>query len=433
MRITLLILNLFLFSSLLHGQNRIIEGKVLAGSYFRPINKVHVRSGVRSTKTDRHGMFTLLLTDGEPLLLSHIKYDNQEINVGRLLELTDFTFYLTPTSKSSSEVLQENPSQEIYAQKFEHVFDYTFVADTLIVLSYMHEENMKTRSYINCALTGLKYGEVFQRLVLPNNIRNLKDHPSGSLYLSGPEGAIRLNRQLDKLDYIQMSYYDYVAGIDPVYAKKDDLLYYAKRISVLPRLSHYLYDLGTKSSGLIRTIENRKYFEKVNDDYVMLNAAEYILANELALETGLEAALFAPYLRSYYTLREVKTPYAPGFIVDNHLLILDHTNQWMFKHSLAGHPIDSIGIYHDDLIKEELVGVIQDPSSEQLYLEHERGGVHYIRELDIKTGASGRPYQLNKPFAAKVKVFEGYVYYLHQSPIDSKTWHLLRERLPFTD
>ncbi len=422
---------LLFVSHIICGQSQTIEGTVNSGSYLKPLHKAHIRSGVRSTRTDRNGRFLIEITESEPLVISHTKHDIQEISAERLKELTEFEFYLTPSSTSTTAVIAENESEEIYLQEFEHVCDYTFVADTLVVLSYMHEENMKERSYINCAITGLKYGEVFQRLVLPNNIRSLKDHPSGQVYLSGPESVVQLNKKSDYFDFKELNYIDYLDGIDPVYAKSENLTYYFDRPGVLPLISHYIYASSTNHHIHVRTIKNGAYFRKVPDDYAMLNMNEYAFANELALESGMEAALFAPYIRSYYLLRDMRVPYAPGFIVGTNLMIMDHLNQWMFVHSLEGLPLDSVGIYHADLMREDFIEVIQDPFSEELYTHHEKGGVHFIRSFDMETGATGRPYKMNKPFSKKVKIYDGYVYYLYQTPIENRNWHLLRERLPF--
>lgn len=427
-----LVLTYLLFFSIPSwSQSRVIEGTVYSGAYLKPLNKVHVRSGRNSTKTDRNGKFRLELEDWEPLKISHVQYDIQEISAGRVQKLKAFSFYLTPSATSTSMVIPENESQEVYAAEFEHVSDYIFDADTLLILSYMHEENMKKRRYVNCAITGLKYGEVFQRLVVPHNIRGVKGHPSGEVYLAGPESVVQLNRSSDYFHYEELDYGDYFDGIHPHYAENDANSFFFQQPSVLPRISHFLEDHESGRIDHIRTVENRSYFEKVNDDFAMLNETEFILANELALEYGLEPALFAPYIRSYYYTRNLQAPYAPGFLYDEQLLIMDHTNEWMFIHDQAGNAIDSIGIYHNDLMREDFIEMIQDPLSEKLYTHHKKGGVHYIRPFDVATGASGRPYQMDKPFAEKVKVYGGYVYYLYQTPIEEKAWHLLRDPLPF--
>lgn len=56
------------------AQTSIIEGTVYSGSYLKPLQRVKVRIGHRSTKTDYNGHFSLPVVEGESLTFYHSEY-----------------------------------------------------------------------------------------------------------------------------------------------------------------------------------------------------------------------------------------------------------------------------------------------------------------------------------------------------------------------
>jgi hypothetical protein len=409
------------------------KGTVYSGAYLKPVSDIYVRSGIRSTKTDYKGNFSIPLTEGEPLQLSNSKYHTQEIPYARLKDRTDMKFYLTPSSSSYSEVITSNPVQTVRAVDFENIFDYTFLTDTLIVLSYMKSKLSGDirEAYLNCALTALRYGEVIDRQILPDYIKKLHLDPYDQLFLEGSDFCHIVLRGDEKLKVESFDLSDFYDRIEPIYALDSNKVYYAYTYDYIPQVSHRIYYDDERNSFPMRFIKNKNYFKQLPGDYEMLEKAEIEEARRMEEETGINHYLFSTYIRSFYLLRDIAPPYAPGFKRNKTIYIFDHMNQWLFSHDLEGAKLDSVGIYHDALNREELVEILQDPFNEKIYAHHERSGVHYIRKVDMNTGASGRPYKIYHPFAERVKIFEGYVYYIHSTPKNKSVKHLLREKLPF--
>lgn len=420
-----------------YSQAKTISGQVKAGSYLGPINKVHVRMGKYSTKTDYEGKFTLRVTQDESLILSHSSYNTQKIPFKAAVTIKNATYYLTPSSGSPAMVLEAAEVQPIYTPEFEHVFDYTFLGDTLIVLSYMNlgkpDSKFEEKPYINCTFTAMYLGEMIERKVMPNHIEKLFHHPGGTLFLEGTDTCYVLKRTPADLTLSGFSFKDYREFVSLAYAETDTAIFYQYTYPYIPQVAHKMYNFINDEVYLLRLIKNREYFDKVNDDYAMLTAGEIKVSKELEKSTGINHRMFSTYLRSFGMLRDIRTPYAPGFLVDDEILIFDHRNSSVSYYDTEGKYKHFQGMFHNTLYKEELVKMIQDAYTGRLYTLHNKAGVMYLRKVDAQTGATGRPFKLNHPFAENVKVFENYVYYLYKSSNDIKYNHLVRQKLPFTD
>lgn len=422
----------FLLSSF--AQEKRLEGVVNSGSYLAPLGKVYLKMGRYSAKTDYEGKFSIHYTENQPLVLSHSNYNTQKIPFENLSSESNLTVYLTPTSGMNSMVHEGSGVQSVYENEFEHVFDYSFLNDTLIVLSYMDlgkPNNPDKTPYKNCALTALRYGEIVDRKVIPDNIYRVFDYPDGGLFLEAKDTSYILTRTPEKLSVTGFDFQGYKNFISLAYAATPDAVFFTYKYPFLPMLAHKMYSHSAKETYVIQTVENREYTEKVSNDFAMLNKQEIEAAKKLETTTGVNYQMFSPYLRSFYVYRNLTLPYAPGFKVNAEIIIFDHINNMAYFYDSNGIFIRSIGMYHNNLAREKLVKMIQDPFTESLYTLHDKAGVFYLRTVDSKTGASGRPFKLNYPFAEKVKVFENYVYYLHKSAINEKLKHLVREELPF--
>lgn len=428
--LTLLFLLLTFVSS---AQENTIKGTVFSGAYLKPVSGIYVRSGIRSTKTDIYGKFEISITEDEPLEFSNLKFHTQEIPFKRLQPNKDLKIYLTPTSSAYSEVILNSEVQKVRTVDFENIFDYCLLNDTLIVLSYMKSKpSVSTRDiYLNCAMTSLRYGEVIDRQILPDYINQLHLDPFGQLFLEGNDYCYIVNRKTEKPSLESFDLNDFFDRIEPIYAVDSNKVFYAYTYDYIPQVSHRIFYSNEENSFPLRYIKNQRYFNKISSDYSMLEPGELEETYRMEEETGISHYLFSTYIRSFYILRDIAPPYAPGFKHGNNILIFDHMNQWLFTHNTEGAAIDSVGIYHDALNREELVDILQDPFNGELYSHHERSGVHYLRQIDPETGATGRPYKIYHPFAERVKVLEGYVYYIHSTPKDRNVKHLLREKIPF--
>ena len=393
--------------------------------------------GKYSTKTDFEGKFNLRITPDEPLILSHPSYHIQKIPFQAAVTIKNATYYLTPSSGSPNMVMEGAEVQPIYTPEFEHVFDYTFLGDTLILLSHMNlgkpETKFDDKPYINCTYTAMYRGEMIERKVMPNNIQKLFHHPGGTVFLEGKDTCYVLARNENDLGISGFSFKDYQDFVSLAYAETKNAIFYSYGYPYIPQVAHKMYNFIDDEIYLLRLVRNKEYFDEVENDFAMLTERELKSATALEKATGINHRMFSTYVRSFGIIRDVTMPYSPGFLVGDEILIFDHRNSSVSYYDTNGTFKQMKGMFHNTLMKEELVKMVQDKSTEMLYTLHNKNGVMYLRNVDIQTAATGRPFKLHYPFAENVKVFENYVYYLHKTPADVKYNHLVRQRLPFSD
>jgi hypothetical protein len=423
---------IFIFFSLGGQSQEILRGKVYSGHFKSALRKAYVRSGMKSDKTENDGSFELEITPYEPLQISHVGYDNLSIPYEEIRGKRNFEFYLTPASSSITKTIKNEEFERIHEGKFEVLRDYTFMNDTLLILSYMNSQSGPSRDdkvYRNCALSFFDYGELVERIILPDNVNRIRTDVRGGIYLVGGSFCKYLNRRDNQLKVEDFDYEVFKQQVDPIFGAGDNAYYYKEFFDVIPMISIVEYDFTTKESRIVKFIKNREYFRFINKDFAMLSPPEKKMAVELEEETNLNQRLFAPYLRSFYLDRNTALPWVKGFVEGDSLLVFDYQNRHVYIENVKNGQVDSLGIYQFDIDKEKLLDIIRAEGSQAYYVLHDRAGVRYLRRLDIKTMALGRPFQLFYPFVRRIRIIDGYVYYLHTPPKEIGEKLLLREKL----
>lgn len=418
------------------AQNSTIEGTVYSGSYLKPLQKVKVRIGHHSTRTDYDGHFSIPIEEGEPMSFYHSEYATYTMPFNRILLDQPNEIYLIPTSNLYSMVLEGNQVEKVQSADYENIVDYTFLEDTLVVLSYLNLASSKytspDKSFENCAMTLLHRGAIIERKIVPDKVFKLQKDPFNRLFLELRDTCYEVVRTRSEIAIRGFSFSEYFNQILPIEGVSTDGIFYIKYYSYLPvRLLRY-FDPKTEESYTLYTARNLKYFAKVNDDFEMLSPPEIEVAKELASHSDINYSFYSTYVRSFNIERDISKPKVQGFMVDSSFYFFDFKNDIMLIFDADGTLRKSNNtIYLDELSRERFMYVIEDPYTQTLYTLHNKSGVEYIRKINPTTGSAGRPFKIHHPFAKDVKVFEGYVYYIHESPVSETQSEILREKLPF--
>lgn len=433
MRYILILISLFIFLS---GRAQVIEGTVYSGSSSQALRKVKVRIGNRSTKTDKNGYFSLPLKKGEPLGFYHSRYDTYSMPPDRILLNDTNEVYLNPTSNLYTMVLEGDAPETVRSNDFEHVFDYTFLEDTLVVLSYFNwaKPKYKTREkiYKNCAMTLFHRGAAVAREIIPDKTFRLYRDPFNRLFLELSDACFQVIRSPGNIRVDDFPLDEYLTRIAPLSGVSTTGFFFIRRYSYFPDALLVYYDPDADRFYTLYNARNKNYFQKVNADFVMLSTSEIKAAKELASQSNLDYKLYSTYLRSFYMLRDVDQPKVAGFMLSDHFLFFDMQNNLLQKFSSSGKLLESNDkIYFDELLREDFVKLIQDPLTADIYSQTDKSGVSYIRKINPETGATGLPFKLEQTFVKKVKIFAGYVYNIHESPVTDTKAELLRQKLPF--
>lgn len=418
------------------AQQSTIEGTVYSGSYLKPLRRVKVRMGNNSTKTDYTGHFSVPYTEGKSLAFYHPEYSTYTMDFNRVPRNKPFNVYLIPTSNLYSTTLEGDGVEKIRDADYENLIDYTFLSDTLVILSYLNLATPKytspDKSFENCAVTFLYRGEVTNRKIVPDKVVRLRKDPFNRLFIELRDSCYELVRDQGEISLKDFSFSEYSSKLLPIQGLSSDGMFYLKSYSILPlRLLKY-FDPKTKKSYTLYTARNLEYFAKVDDDLAMLSPEEIKFAKKLASLSDIDYSFYSTFIRSAYIERDTNIPKVQGYMIDSDYYFFDFKNDLFLVFAADGTLRRSNNmIYFNRLSRENFNHILMDSYTNKIYSLYDKSGVKYLRRINLETGSAGKPFKIHHPFAKDVKVFEGYVYYINQSPRSEAQSELVREKLPF--
>lgn len=123
--------------------------------------------------------------------------------------------------------------------------------------------------------------------------------------------------------------------------------------------------------------------------------------------------------------------YSPIFDLHDSLFILDHIRDSIFVYTKSGKLSRASAIpieYH--LQPGWNREVIVDQTTKKTFAKFSIGGVTQVREIDLNTGQLTSNYLINKhPFPEKIKLRDGYLYYLYTELYDMSVPNIYRQKL----
>lgn len=426
-------LTLLLLPYLSGAQSTEIRGVVYSGGSEKPLERVKVRMGNMSTRTDRQGRFVLVGRGMNPADFYHPRFDTFHLPYENLESLQTDTIYLTPVSSLHTRLREAGPVEVIYDKAYENVLQYGFSRDSLLVLSelILNKQRSRKEGFNDRVFSLMVRGEEIYRSIVPSNVRYIWLGRHGEIYLSGSETFLKMYRTpygISFRPYSGKAFSDTLAKYQNFY---DTGKYYIQTFPVLPLALLRWYDLDSDQSYTVYTAQNKKYFAYVSDDAAMLRPSEVVEAKDLAAGSGLNYELYSPFVRSAYLQRPTERPAVYGFTYPGAYYFFDLMNHTLVICSRDGrvermtHTLSFASVEG-----EELRSMRRDAASGKIYAVYNRSGVPVIREINPATGAAGMPFKLSYPFASRINIIDGYVYYIHRSARSEKTAILVRQKLP---
>ncbi len=406
-----------------------LRGKVLDGETELPISGAFVRLGSRSVKTDHTGMFSLNAAEDGLLKAGKATYYDYRIALPDIVDRSNTVIHLTKKSKSTGLGIAED-ALSVYEPEYDFIFDFHFIDNLLFVGGYMNKsvnKRKKDQGYLNCTLTLFENGVPLFREVVPDHCIRLRATPFGQLILEGKDFAYLVTGNSEGLELVEIEFENYLGAYLPYTVSFDTIDYRVKIVPHLPQVVHLQESQELDENRVVRVVRNQNYFDRVNSDYSMLTNEQLKQAGDLGFEHGFNPKLYAPFLRSKEISIDRRTPYSPAYKANGEVIIFDALNQWIFRHSETGIPIDSAYAMLT-LDGEEIRSILQDPITEKLYIIHEKKGVDYIRPINPYSGALGEATKIAYPFPKQVKVYNGRIYYIRHE-VDPGFRHLYTQSL----
>jgi len=426
-----------------------LTGFVTTGLRDKPLPdaSVHIEGTTIGTVTDRYGRYRLVVEETQvTLAVSYIGYETKRIpldlsekNERLTIRLEEKVNTLAPVAVSSSRIELAHNAPKYW------VIDYELQENRIVLLlasgrkSILRLSNFYSETQDEMELEGFKYsrGLVNFREDLSKREHYLKE--SKHIY-KDYKGDIHLisGEQFNELYFKDDSIFMFADGtlsqlekfVLPISYSVNNCLYWQEISDHNQRIRYVCTDTTTGATTYCEVFDQvdartaqhwyvRSYFPKPNDAGIM---------GEIAVEQLYDERVKFQATGFYRSLLS-KPEYAPLLLVRDTFYLLDHINGRLLVLDQHLNIQSEIDIYYHHQ-KEWHKQVHVDDATGKVYLEFMMGGLKELRELNLTTGEVVARHRLEEQtFPEKVRVFDGYAYYMYRGKSDATKRYLYKQRL----
>ncbi len=388
-----------------------LQGKINDAETGKPIDKGDVldKFSGAGTASDNNGNFKLLLQFPVRIVVSHIGYETQIIN---LQTAPDNVFFIS-LKKSSTElpVVSVLPSrvENIILNNNLSVMDYEFIGNNILLLA-------QSTPSLKSSLVLL--GENFDTI----SIAALDVHPEfifhdcmDNLHLVAKEFAFQLNYDGRKIQLLYPTSSDKMKEkLLPCVEKLHNRYYFSEYSNKGLSLLYFFKDSGEEKSNLLRVISDRK----------KLNMLESEIS--FALAPGHK---YEEWDKHFFDSMVVSKVYAPLVKLRDSIYLFDFATGNIEQYSENGKMLNSVKIlFHTQRGWKK--NLLTDELENKCYAVFEKNGVIQLKQINIKTGEVESSTDFSGfPFAKNIKVRNGYVYFIYPDETRAGYEKLYRKRL----
>lgn len=438
---------LFIFIYMAHTvfamQGFRISGRVIDDSTKAPLEGVNVivKGTEYGANTDEDGLFNIA---GEAA-------GNRVILVARLLGFLEKEVEVNPNSGKEI-VIALSPmwidirGPEINAVRIDTVWgsdelnvaDFAFVDDGLLILTYQKEDRWKrdTESkqtfFSGCELRWSPAGGRDETTAgIPFNCTGLYTDYFNKVFLEsgGQHFAIDLQMGVPRLELVNMD--EFAESIKPVIDTVGTRVILSSYNPDYPAFEYYAFNTADSSLQKLRYIVDEEMMAMFRSEFKYLHPRDKLAAFRHELKTGIDKEIVAAYMSGFRNSNYYEPLNAPLLVKNDTLLIFDHHHDKLLKLDSRGEAIDSLLIqYHRKPKPEKWSGkVIKDLANDEVYTYYNRNGFTVLKRVNTETGIPDSSFELHHRYVEKIKLRDGWVYYIYR-PFESPQKRILyRQRI----
>ncbi len=401
------------------------------------IPSVKVSFGDHFTFTNNQGEYFIKVYKKDPLniVFKHVGFIEETITIKKGLVRN---IQISDTLKFKKVILNDKLLNEITitSKKIDTIFgnerfsveDFELVDnDRMILLVY--EKNLKKGSKI--VLTD-KQQKMIHSYVVPSEAICLFKDFADRVYVITDAGVfyVKVKSVDKKITLISVEDKDFYGFYHRVIDTLDNQYFYSNYNELYPEVNFYSTLKNDTSNYLLRKVRDDFMMELYRAQFKYVSGRNKLWAYRKEQETGIDKEIWIG--ASFFTQDILYQPvYAPLFVKEDTVLIFDHYNDKLFKYDINRKPVDSLPISHHlknskDKWNEPLV---QDPISKKIFGIYHKGGITILKSIDLNTGKPIHYFELAYRYIEKVKVIDGYVYYIYRPFESIQKKFLYREKL----
>ncbi|MGZ3931985.1 MAG: carboxypeptidase-like regulatory domain-containing protein [Bacteroidia bacterium] len=411
-----------------------VSGTIVDDKTKQPVVNATVRvqnSGL-ATASDEKGNFSLHIPFAArvSLLISHVAYTKKtrELYLQQIGENRTIIISLSPKSNLLDTIsIKANyaPDTLVRSGKFS-IYDFDFYEDKFILLT---AEKGMDKAELKLAT---EEGAIQYTIKIPSEAGKAKElHHDymGYTNLICEQAVYRIIVYNTTLLIFSLDPEDYNAFIKPVADSLRGKLFFSDYWKEYPAFNYYAYEVRDSVKKKLITVSNDELLKLYNLEYYYMNNRQRLeartLAGELKVDEHIIAALMTGFSKSMY----YEPLYAPLFILKDTICVFDHYKDLLFHFDRQGEKIDSVRIRynHPKNWREWKRLMIKDETENEVYAVFSRDGHKYLKLISHRDGEDKGRYTLQFHSADKIKIKNGYAYYVYRPFESTQEKFLYRE------
>ena len=414
-----------IFASLQAQQNIIVYGQVTDNANNKPLAfvSVQVSNSNYGSNTTKSGLFSFSVPTKKHLSVvfkllgytSRVKeidieeeQDSVQINLSlsqSYLSLDTFTIY----SKRKPDTLVGAPNYSI--------FDFDFYEDKYILLT---AEKSLEKAQLKLADVN---GKILTSYFIPKDAGEAKEFYHdylGFTNLVCKNYIYRINIYHDRFLLIPLKVEDVNAYIKPIIDTVNGKLIFTDYWKDYPLFNYLSYNETDSSKKQLLTIEDKELMHAYNFEYYSLKPKDKLEARRIAMDLKMDKHVVASLMSGFTRSMFYEPLFAPLYIIKDTICVFDHYKDKLYHLDKNGAKIDSISINynHPKNWKEWKNKMLKDDIENLIYAVYDKNGHKYIKQISTQTGKELGRYTLQFHSADKLKIHDGYVYYIYR-PFES--------------
>lgn len=226
----------------------------------------------------------------------------------------------------------------------------------------------------------------------------------------------RINMYYDRFVLIPLASEDVNTFIKPIIDTINGKIIFSDYWKDYPLFNYYSFNEKDSIKKQLHTIEDPELMHAYNFEYYSLMPKEKLAARRLAMELKADKHIVAALMSGFTKSMFYEPLYSPLYIVKDTICIFDHYKDKLYHINKDGMKIDSVSIsyHHPKNWKEWKNKMLKDELENSIYAVYDKNGHKYIKKISPQTGKELGKYNLQFHSADKLKIHDGYAYYIYR-------------------
>lgn len=412
-----------------------IKGNVKNEKTKEAIENVAIKNSASASGiySDKNGYFQIELERQSLIKLhfSHLGFESfiKEIKTA-VKDTIIFSVFLKekPNLLTGVDVFATSKPETLVGKPDYSIFDFDFYEDKLILLT-------AERSLNKAQIRFSEYdGKIISSLPLPKSAGTASgffhDY-EGYTDLVCSDTVFRLDIMNKEFLLMSINRNDFNKSIKPVSDSANNSFYYSNQWDKFPLFNYYFINKNDTLNHLLSTVSNADLMKIYNMEYYFLPPHAQLEARRLAQQYHTDKRIIAALMSGFTQSMYYEPLYAPLFILKDTVCIFNHYTDYIYHFDRKNKIIDSVKIsyHHPKNWREWKKQLYVDDYENKVYAFFSKNEHHYLKQIDFQTGKEIKTYKLKHPSAEKIKIRDGYVYYIYRPFESTQEKFLYRERI----